>query len=68
MSYLLDDMLLCGVIEPSHSPWALPIMLVRKKDGSRRFCVDFRKVNDCTCKDAQPLPQIDDTLDALSHL
>ena len=62
---LLDDMLSRGVIEPSHSPWASPIVLVRKKDGSARFCVDFRKVNDCTCKDAQPLPRIDDTLDAL---
>ena len=40
-------------------------MLVRKKDGSMRFCADFWKVNDCTCKDAQPLLQIDDTLDAL---
>ena len=62
---LLDDMLSRGVIEPSHSPWASPIVLVRKKDGSTRFCVDFRKVNDCTRKDAQPLPRIDDTLDAL---
>ena len=57
-------MLSRGVIEPSHSPWASPIVLVRKKDGSTRFCVDFRKVNDCTRKDAQPLPRIDDTLDA----
>ena len=63
---LLDDMLSRGVIEPSHSPWASPIVLVRKIDGSTRFCVDFRKVNaDCTRKDAQPLPRIDDTLDAL---
>ena len=62
---LLDDMLSRGVIEPSHSPWASPIVLVRKKDGSTQFCVDFRKVNDCTRKDAQPLPRIDDTLDAL---
>ena len=65
---LLDDMLSRGVIEPSHSPWASPIVLVRKKDGSIRFCVDFRKVNDCTHKDAQPLPRIDDSLDALGVL
>ena len=65
---LLDDTLSRGVIEPtlcSHSPWASPIVLVRKKDGSMRYYVDFQKVNDCTCKDVQPLPRIDDTLDAL---
>ena len=62
---LLDSMLSRDIIEPSHGPWASPVVLVKKKDGSIRFCVDFRKVNDCTQKDAQPLPRIDDTLDAL---
>ena len=62
---LLDDMLSRGIIEPSCGPWASPIVLVRKKDGTTRFCVDFRRLNDCTRKDAQPLPRIDDTLDAL---
>ena len=40
-------------------------MLVKKKDGTTRFCVDFRKVDDLTKKDAHPLPRIDDTLDTL---
>ena len=62
---MVDDMLSKGIIEPAHGPWASPIVLVRKKDGSTRFCVDFRKVNEVTRKDAQPLPRIDDTIDAL---
>ena len=53
------------VIEPAHGPWASPIILVQKKDGSTRFCVDFRSLNSVTQKDAHPLPRIDDTLDAL---
>ncbi|GFU24444.1 hypothetical protein TNCV_2264111 [Trichonephila clavipes] len=54
------------IIEPSSSPWASPIVLVRKKDGSTRFCVDYRKLNDVTKKDSYPLPRRDDTLDTLS--
>ena len=63
---MLDQMLQQGVIEPAHGPWSSPIVLVKKKDGSTRFCIDFRKLNDVTRKDAQPLPRIADTLDALS--
>ena len=63
---LLDDMLDKNVIQPSASPWASPIVLVKKKDGSTRFCVDYRKVNQVTSKDAFPLPRVDDTLDYLS--
>ena len=59
---LLDEMLTSKVIEHSKSPWASPIVLVRKKDNSLRFCVDYRKLNTVTHKDAYPLPRIDDTL------
>lgn len=63
---MLDDMETRGIIEPACGPWASPIVLVKKKDGSSRFCVDYRKVNDLTKKDAHPLPCIDDTLDTLA--
>lgn len=58
-------MLAQGAIRPSASPWASPIVLVRKKDGSVRFCIDNRKVNDVTVKDRHPLPRISDMLEAL---
>ena len=62
---LLKGMLEKRVISPSKSPWALPIVLVKKKDGTTRFWVDYRKVNDITRKDAYPIPRVDDTLDTL---
>ncbi|GFU22925.1 hypothetical protein TNCV_1098561 [Trichonephila clavipes] len=58
---MLDE----GIVQPSESPWSSPIVLVRKKDGSWRFCVDYRKLNSVTKKDVYPLPRIDDTLDCL---
>ena len=61
----VQQMLSSNVIRPSNSPWASPVVMVRKKDGSLRFCVDFRQLNAATVKDAHPLPRIDDLLDAL---
>ena len=61
----VKEMLRDGVIRPSISPWASPVVMVKKKDGSMRFCVDFRQMNDATIKDAHPLPRIDDTLESL---
>ena len=58
-------MLTSSVIRPSNSPWASPVVMAKKKDGSLRFCVDFRQLNAATIKDAHPLPRIDDLLDAL---
>ena len=63
---MLDNMEHNGIIEPSSGPWAAPIVMVKKKDGSWRLCVDYRKLNQVTKKDAHPLPRIDDTLDQLS--
>lgn len=56
-----------GVFQPSHSPWASPVVLVRKKDGSHRFCVDYREVNSVTKRDQFPLPRVDDLLDQLGE-
>nr|VZI05385.1 unnamed protein product [Spirometra erinaceieuropaei] len=62
----IKDMLDKHVIRPSSSPWASPIVLVKKKDGSLRLCVDYRKLNAVTVKDSFPLPRIDTTLEALA--
>ena len=59
----LKDILAEGVIEPSQSDWASPIVLVRKKDNSIRLCVDYRKLNAQSRIDAYPMPRIEDILD-----
>lgn len=61
----VDKMLQRGVIEPCDGPWVSPIVLVSKKDGTTRFCIDYRRLNDVTRKDAYPLPTIEDNLDTL---
>ena len=62
----IEKMLASDVIEPSESSWASLVVLVTKKDGSPRFCVDYRRLNQVTRKDAYPLPNITDCIDALS--
>ena len=64
----ITEMLEQGLIESSTSPWASPIVLVKKKDGNWRFCVDYRKLDDVTRKDSYPLPRIDDTLNRLADM
>lgn len=59
-------MLDANVIKPSKSPWSSAIVLVKKKDGSTRFCVDYRRLNEVTVKDVFPLPRISDQLESLA--
>ena len=61
----IQEMLVIGTICKSHSPWASAVVLVQKKDGGLRFCIDLRKLNKWTVKDAYSLPQIDETLASL---
>ena len=62
---ILNEMLKTGVIEPSMSSWASPVCLVQKKDNTSRFCIDYRRVNAVSKKDAYPIPDIQDALDHL---
>lgn len=62
----MEKMIDQGIIQRSNSPWAAPIVLARKRDGTWRFCVDYRRLNSVTRKDAYPLPRIDESLDSLA--
>lgn len=64
---IIADLLKTGIIRESESEYASPILLVKKKDGSDRMCVDFRKLNSVTIKDRFPLPRIDDHIDRLGR-
>lgn len=61
----LDKMLEQGIVERSNSPWSSPILLIPKRDGTYRFCVDYRKLNQVTKRDAYPLPYVSHILDKL---
>ena len=58
----IDEMLDADVIRRSRSPWSFPVVIVDKKDGSKRFCVDFRRLNKISKKNSYPLPLVDDIL------
>ena len=68
MAEMITKMQEQGVVQPSSSPWASPVVLVPKKDGTLRFCIDYRRLNAVTRKDVYPLPRVDDIFDALGEV
>ncbi len=63
----VQDLVFQGILRESCSPWASPAVIVIKKDGSVRFCCNYRKLYKVTCKDAYPLPRLEESLDALGN-
>ena len=62
----VEELLQQGIIQPSHSPWASPVTLQPKKDGTLYFCIDYRRLNKVRLHDSHPLPRIKDILDSLA--
>ena len=67
MAKMIEEMEAQGVVHPSSSPWASPVVLVPKKDGTARFCIDYRRLNAVSRKDVYPLPRIEDILSTLGE-
>lgn len=65
---IVNELLENGFIQNSHSPYSSPVLMVKKKDGSWRMCVDYMKLNTLTIKDSYPIPLINDLLDELDKL
>lgn len=63
----IDRMLRLGVIERSHSPWASLVMFAPKKNGTLRFCVDYRRLNSVTVRDTYSIPKMDECIDSLGN-
>eukprot|EP00170_Pyropia_yezoensis_P000647 contig_3045_g648 len=61
----INKMLKLKVMKPCHSDWASPVVIVPKQNGKARFCVDYRRLNKITKKDAYALPRMEDCLDSL---
>ena len=61
----IEDLLDKGFIRPSVSPWGAPVILVKKKDGTMRMCIDYRQLNQVTVKNKYPLPRIDELFNQL---
>ncbi|CAF1112294.1 unnamed protein product, partial [Didymodactylos carnosus] len=62
-----DKLIKQGIVENSTSPWSSPIVLIKKKDGTTRFCIDYRRINEITTKDSFPSPRIDEIFDQLGE-